>query len=86
MSYIDWIGGIGVGLILGAYFLSLLKKLSLDGFLYLFLNFIGATLACTASILIQYWPFIILEGAWALVSLVAILRKVIIGNNRNTRI
>ena len=38
------------------------------------LNLIGAAFACTASVLLDYWPFIILEGIWALVSLYALLK------------
>ncbi|WP_449384926.1 hypothetical protein [Changchengzhania lutea] len=33
------------------------------------LNLVGAAMACLASILLNYWPFIILEAVWALVSL-----------------
>jgi formiminoglutamase len=54
------------------------SKISKSGILYSLLNFAGAGLACLASILLMYWPFIILEGVWMLVSLVSLttwLRK-----------
>ena len=71
----DLIGYTGVFLILLAYFLSIYGKLSQTDSLYLILNLAGAGLACISSILIQSIPFTILEGAWALVSLVALLKK-----------
>jgi hypothetical protein len=36
--------------------------------MYLSVNFIGAGIACLASVLLKYAPFIILEGAWTFVS------------------
>jgi hypothetical protein len=42
--------------------------------IFILLNLIGASMACLASILLNYWPFIILEAVWALVSLFALLK------------
>lgn len=74
MFYNDIIGTIGVGLILIAYFLSTEKLIKNDGKLYYVMNIIGATLACYASLLIDYWPFVILEGTWVLVSIYGLMR------------
>jgi hypothetical protein len=71
----DLIGYFGVGLILLAYFLNLFNKLDNNSRLYMWINLIGAGLACVSSVLIKSIPFTILEGTWALVSLVALLRK-----------
>lgn len=71
MSYADWVGATGVGLLLLAYFLHLFKWISAEGHFYYGLNFLGASLSCYASFLIGFIPFVILEGTWALVSLVA---------------
>jgi hypothetical protein len=68
MTTADIIGTIGVGLILLAYFCSITGRLSSKGKLFFVLNIIGAGLACLASLLIHYWPFVVLEGTWALVS------------------
>ena len=68
MTTTDWIGFIGVSILLAAYFLNLTNKIKKDGSTYLMLNIIGAAIACFASILLHYLPFIILEGAWTLVS------------------
>ncbi|HLT33730.1 MAG TPA: hypothetical protein VKZ98_08075, partial [Aquaticitalea sp.] len=51
------------------YALNVMGKISNKSLSYILLNLIGAAMACIASILINYWPFIILEGIWSLVSL-----------------
>lgn len=73
MNFIDWIGSTGVFLILLAYLLLILHKLTRDSYIYLIMNAVGAGSACLASILLNYWPFIILEAAWTLVSVLAII-------------
>jgi hypothetical protein len=78
MTITDWTGAIGVTLLLVAFFLNLTGKIAKESFAYLFLNVIGAGIACLASVMLRYLPFIILEGCWTLVSavgLVAALRK-----------
>lgn len=75
MNSIDWIGFIGVFLILLAYILNVFEKLRQNSLTFILLNLFGASLACLASILMQYIPFIILEGVWALVSLITLIRK-----------
>jgi hypothetical protein len=72
MTLTDWTGAIGVTLLLVAYLLNLRSIITRESLTYLLLNVIGAGLACTASILLAYWPFIILEGCWTAVSLVAL--------------
>lgn len=74
MNLVDWIGFIGVFQILLAYILNVTGKISHQSSVFLLLNFIGASMACVASILLNYLPFIILEGIWALVSLVSLLK------------
>lgn len=73
MNHIDWIGFIGVFLILLAYIQNVLGKLKNSDLRFILLNLVGASLACLASVLMKYLPFIILEGLWAMVSLVALL-------------
>jgi hypothetical protein len=76
MTTADIIGTIGVGLILLAYFCMTFGWLDGKGKLFFLLNIIGAGLACCASILINYWPFIILEATWCLVSVVGFARVI----------
>jgi hypothetical protein len=68
MTATDWIGFVGVTVLLVAFFLNLTDKIKKESLIYLFLNFIGAGIACFASFLLDYLPFIILEGCWTLVS------------------
>ena len=74
MTTNDIIGTIGVSLILLAYFLSTFKWLDPQSRIFYLLNVAGAGLACYASYLIDYWPFVILEGVWTLVSLIGLLK------------
>jgi len=43
--------------------------------LYIWMNIVGAGLSTLASVFLKYIPFIILEGAWMLVSIVALFQK-----------
>jgi hypothetical protein len=76
MSYTDIIGTAGVGLILAAYFLQVFNYISSSSTFFFGLNIAGAGLACYASFLIHYWPFVLLEGTWCLVSVIGFVRKI----------
>lgn len=73
MTQTDWIGFIGVTILLIAYFLNLSNNLNKESFAYLFMNLIGAGMSCFASILLKYVPFIILEACWTLVSVFGLI-------------
>ncbi len=68
MNATDWIGFIGVTILLVAFFLNITGKIKNESLLYIGMNFLGAGTACLASVLLKYAPFIILEAAWTLVS------------------
>lgn len=74
MDTVDWIGFIGVFQIVLAYMLNVFGKLDKEDLAFIILNFMGASLACTASVLMDYMPFIILEGVWAMVSLITLVK------------
>jgi hypothetical protein len=74
MAMNDIIGSVGVAIILLAYFLGTEKLMKTDSKIYFVLNIIGAGLATTASLLIGYWPFVILEATWTLVSLYGLMK------------
>jgi hypothetical protein len=74
MTSVDWLGFLGVFQILLAYFLNVLGKISNNDLSFMLLNLFGAAMACLASILLNYWPFIILEAIWALVSLYSLFK------------
>ncbi|WP_111707439.1 CBU_0592 family membrane protein [Lutibacter citreus] len=75
MSLSDWLGFIGVFLILIAYILNVYNKISNNSYTFILLNLIGAGIACLASTLINYIPFILLEGIWTLISLTSLINK-----------
>jgi hypothetical protein len=75
MSLSNSIGSLGVALLLLAFFLSLFKFISQDNKGYIILNITGAGLSCYASLLIHFLPFVVLEGIWCLVALVALVKK-----------
>jgi hypothetical protein len=68
-------GAAGVTLLLVAFFLNLIKALRSDGWLYLLMNLVGATLSCYSSYLIRFPPFVVLEGTWAAVAALGLARK-----------
>jgi hypothetical protein len=74
MTFVDWIGFIGVTILLVAYFLNLKEVIENDSLVYLILNVLGSGIAGFASVLLKYMPFIILEGSWLLVSLFGLIK------------
>jgi hypothetical protein len=74
MSTEDLIGFVGVALLLLAFLTNLLGFLRADGRPYLFLNLLGAGMAGVSAALIPFWPFVVLEGVWALVAAVGLFR------------
>jgi hypothetical protein len=73
MNLSDWIGFIGVSILLIAFFLNLSNKLHKDSLSYILMNIIGAGIACFASVMINYLPFVVLEGSWTIVSVYALI-------------
>jgi len=71
------IGSAGVALLLLAFFLNLVRVLSTQSYPYTALNFAGASLAGYASYLIGFVPFVVLEGTWAVVAAVALVRQML---------
>jgi hypothetical protein len=64
MTPTDVIGTIGVVLMLTAFFLNISDKMHNDHPIYIVLNLVGSSLACYASLVIEYYPFVFLEGIW----------------------
>lgn len=76
MAVSDYIGSLGVILLLLAFFLQLRNKIHKEGRLYLLLNFVGASLAGISAFMINFYPFVILEGTWAVISLVPLFKRI----------
>lgn len=72
----DWIGFTGVAILLLAFLLNLLKKISSSSLPYIIMNIVGAGLACLASWLIYYIPFVVLEATWTIVSVFALVNYI----------
>ena len=69
MTYNDWIGTVGVGLVVIAYFLNTMSWIPENGKLFFILNTVGGALSCYAAVLINFVPFVVLEAIWTIVSL-----------------
>jgi len=74
MTTSEMIGTAGVALLLLAFFLNLFGLLGTNTRAYQGMNAVGAGAACYASWLIPFFPFVILEGTWAVVSVIALAR------------
>jgi hypothetical protein len=83
MSFTDLVGSLGVFILLLAYFLTLFHFLHEDSKIYIALNIIGAGIACYASCLLHYKPFIILEASWVIVSCFALVKNFFKKNIQN---
>jgi len=68
------IGSIGVALLLLAFFLNLFKFTSQQNKIYILMNVVGGALSCYASFLIDFLPFVILEGTWSLVAFAGLVK------------
>lgn len=76
MENSDWLGTIGVSLLLIAFFLNLSKKLNTENPIYGILNIAGAGLCGLSAYLISFYPFVVLESVWVLVSAYALFKNV----------
>ena len=65
----------GAFLILIAYALAQLGTLAPRGAPFLLLNLVGALILAGSAWDEEQWGFLVLEGAWALVSAAALLRR-----------
>jgi hypothetical protein len=75
MTPADWIGTLGVTLLLGAFAVTTLGWAPATSRGYQLANVVGAGLAATASWLIDYMPFVVLETTWCAVALGALVRR-----------
>ena len=73
MSIETLVGSAGVSILLAAFALNLVGRLTAASRLYQALNAVGAALACLASAMIWYPPFVVLEFVWLCVALLALL-------------
>jgi hypothetical protein len=74
MTYNDWMGTIGVGLVLLAFFFNTIKMIPENGKFFFVLNVVGGALSCYAAVLIDFMPFVVLEAIWTLVSIYGFMK------------
>ena len=74
MEWSDVIGAAGVTLILIAFVANVAGRMDRETPAYLVLNLVGAALACLSSVMIGFYPFVVLEGVWAAVAAVGLVR------------
>ena len=72
MSLDTAIATVGVSLLLIAFALNLRGFLAARSRIYQGMNAIGAALACLASAMIGFVPFVVLEAVWLAVALLAL--------------
>jgi hypothetical protein len=84
-SSIQLVSVLGSLLVLVAYVANQFGYLSAKGLAYAFANIVGSGILAVIAALEAQWGFLVLEGAWALVSLVAVVRQKAKANTHRER-
>src|SRR5215208_4377332 len=86
-SSIQLVSVLGSLLVLVAYVASQFGWLSAKGLAYAFANIVGSGILAVVAALEEQWGFLLLEGAWASVSLVAVVgHRVKLNTHRERRV
>jgi hypothetical protein len=75
---------LGAFLVLGGFAGLQLGRLRVDDSRYLLLNAVGSGMLFVIAALDREWGFILLEGVWTAVSLVALVRLQLAASSRST--
>jgi hypothetical protein len=78
----EFVGSLGVAILLGAFFANLMGWLDTRSRGYSALNAVGAAIAAYASWGIGFMPFVVLEGTWSAVAVVTLARSFAGGRDR----
>ncbi|MDO8993828.1 hypothetical protein [Daejeonella sp.] len=76
MSTSDLLASAGVSLLLIAFYLNLKKLMPTESKWYSALNCTGAALCGYSSYLIQFYPFVFLNGVWAIAAIISLFKNV----------
>jgi hypothetical protein len=66
----------GALLILVGFWAGQAGRLRVDSYPYLVVNLVGSVLLCVTALLESQWGFVVLEGAWALISAWGLRKRV----------
>jgi hypothetical protein len=66
---------VGAILILAAFMLAQMHRLDHQSYVYLVLNLVGSAILAVLAAVERQWGFLLLEGAWAVVSLWSLVRR-----------
>lgn len=80
MDLNDWLGTLGVLILLVAFMLNLMGRMDHHSHAYQGLNAVGAAVLGIVAWRIQFMPFVVLEVIWVAVSLGVMLRIIPIRN------
>lgn len=80
MTFSEIIGAIGVTILLIGYLMNLNGKLPANSAIYMLMNVVGSGMAFYSSYLIDFVPFMVLEGIWTGISAYSLVRILGLGN------
>lgn len=80
MTFSEIIGAIGVTILLIGYLMNLNGKLPANSAVYMLMNVVGSGMAFYSSYLIDFVPFMVLEGIWTGISAYSLVRILGFGN------
>ena len=75
MKFSDVIASFGVIVLLIAFLANMYGKLPTQSKIYALMNFFGAAICCYGAYLVRFYPFIVLEGAWAFFGFISLFKK-----------
>lgn len=76
MSLSDLLASAGVSLLLIAFYLNLKKLMPTESKWYSALNLTGAVLCGYSSYLVQFYPFVFLNGVWGIAAIFSLFKHV----------
>jgi hypothetical protein len=86
-SSVQFVSVLGSLLVLVAYVASQFGYLSVKGLAFAYANIVGSGILAAVAALEAQWGFLLLEGAWASVSLVVVVRqRVKLNTHRERRV
>lgn len=86
MTFSEIIGAIGVTILLIGYLMNLNDKLPANSPIYMLMNVIGSSMAFYSSYLINFVPFMVLEGIWTGISTYSLVKILTLGTQNTVTV